>query len=180
MSEFRKANTDYPFFITLPVVGWIDVFTRSDYCDEFLKNLEYCRKNKGLKIYAYCIMSSHIHLIVSADDIKLPGIIRDLKSYTAKRLLKLISEHPTESRKEWMLAKFEKAGRLNPGNDIYQFWQHDNHPIELASFSMFKEKLDYIHNNPVVAGFVTEAYYWKYSSAIDYSGGTGVLEIDFV
>ncbi|WP_224746697.1 transposase [Mucilaginibacter rigui] len=106
MSELRKANSDRPFFLTLPVVGWIDVFTRNDYCDEFIRNLEYCRKNKGLKVYAYCIMSNHIHLIAAHNDGKLPDVIRDLKSYTAKRIIERISNNLQESRKEWLLYLF--------------------------------------------------------------------------
>ncbi|HEY0771809.1 MAG TPA: hypothetical protein VGD31_15900 [Sphingobacteriaceae bacterium] len=61
-----------------------------------------------------------------------------------------------------------------------QFWQQNNKPIELWSAEVIDQKVEYIHNNPVVSGFVTEAYHWRYSSAVDYSGGKGVLEIDFV
>ncbi|WP_354486775.1 transposase [Mucilaginibacter rubeus] len=82
------------------------MFTRSKYCEEFLNNLEFCRKNKGLKVYAYCIMSSHIHLIIEWEEAKLPQIIRDLKSYTAKRIIALITNSYTESRKEWLLYMF--------------------------------------------------------------------------
>lgn len=165
MSEFRKANTDYPFFITLPVVGWIDVFTRSDYCDEFLKNLEYCRKNKGLKVYAYCIMSSHIHLIVSNNEANTSAIIRDLKSYTAKRIIELIETNPTESRKEWMLHLFKYHAKYQKQNSVYQFWQKTSHPIELYTAAVFDQKVDYIHQNPVKAMLVNEESSYVYSSA---------------
>jgi putative transposase len=60
-----------------------------------------------------------------------------------------------------------------------QFWQQNNKPIELWSAEVIDQKIDYIHQNPVMAGFVTEPQYWKYSSAIDYSGGKGLLDIDF-
>jgi REP element-mobilizing transposase RayT len=165
MSEFRKANTDKAFFLTFVVVGWIDVFNRAEYCEEFLNNLDYCRKNKGLRVYAYCIMSSHIHLIVSADDIKLPGIIRDLKSYTAKRLLKLISENPKESRKEWILYQFRYFASSTQQNSEHQFWQKTNHPIELLTAKMFDQKMDYIHDNPVEAMIVSDATAYVHSSA---------------
>ncbi len=92
----------------------------------------------------------------------------------------MIKEHPQESRREWILWMMERAGLKNSNVKTMQFWQQHNKPIELWSPEVIHHKVDYIHNNPVVAGFVTEAHYWKYSSAIEYSGGKGILEIDFV
>lgn len=165
MSEFRKANTDRPFFITLPVIGWIDVFTRNDYCEEFIRNLEYCRKNKGLKVYAYCIMSSHIHLIVSHDNSKLPDVIRDFKSYTAKRFIELIQNHPQESRKEWLLHLFKFFANNTGQNSEYQFWQKTSFPVELITAEVFDQKVNYIHQNPVKAMLVNDETSYVYSSA---------------
>jgi len=165
MSELRKATSDRPFFITLTVVGWIDVFIRSDYCDEIIRNLEYCRKNKGLKIYAYCIMSSHIHLIVANDDNKLPDILRDFKSYTAKRIMAMIEDSPTESRKDWLLYLFKFFAKNSIQNKEYQFWQKTSHPIELISNAVFDQKVNYIHQNPVTVMLVNDAGSFVYSSA---------------
>ena len=165
MSEYRKANTDRPFFVTLPVVGWIDVFTRSEYCLEFINNLEYCRKNKGIKVYAYCIMSSHIHMIVSHHQGKLPDVLRDLKSYTAKRIIELIENNPQESRKEWLLYLFKFYANNTGQNSLYQFWQKTSYPIELISAEVFDQKLDYIHQNPVKSMLVNEVTSYVYSSA---------------
>lgn len=66
MSELRKAINDKPYFVTFTVVGWIDVFTREDYCSTIIESLEFCRKNKGLRIYAYVIMPGHIHAVLEA------------------------------------------------------------------------------------------------------------------
>ena len=99
MSELRKANTDYPYFLTLTVAGWINVFTRDIYTDIIYENLEYCRKNNGLEIFAYVIMSNHIHLIARQKDGKLNDWLRDFTNYTAKKLLSAIEDNPNESRK---------------------------------------------------------------------------------
>jgi REP element-mobilizing transposase RayT len=165
MSELRKANSDRPFFITLTVVGWIDVFIRGEYCEEFLKSLEFCRTNKGLKIYAYCIMSSHIHLIVSCDEAKLPQIIRDLKSFTAKKLIAMIGNNPNESRKDWLLYLFRYFANNSQQNKDHQFWQKTNHPTELITAKVFNQKVDYIHNNPLNSMTVNEPTAYVYSSA---------------
>lgn len=165
MSELRKSNSDRSFFVTLTVAGWIDVFTRNEYCDEIIKNLEYCRQHKGLKVYAYCIMSSHIHLIIANDDERLPDILRDFKSYTAKRLLTMIANNPFESRREWLLYLFEFFGKNSAQNKEYQFWQKTNHPTELFTNTVFDQKMDYIHCNPVTALLVNDESSYVYSSA---------------
>ena len=103
MSEKYKTYSGGIFFITLSVVGWIDIFTRREYADELVDNLNYCSEHKGMKIYSYCIMPSHLHMICSADQLKLSDILRDFKSYSAKRIITLIENNPIESRKEWLL-----------------------------------------------------------------------------
>ena len=116
-------------------------------------------------------MTNHLHLIVRAKEgYLLPDILRDFKKFTSKSLLRAISENPQESRKEWLLRGFTtKSG--------YQFWQVGSHPIELWSNGVIDEKLNYIHQNPVSSGFVFRAEDYLYSSAIDYAGETGLVDV---
>lgn len=83
-------------------------------------------------------------------------------------MLKTIEGNPQESRKEWMLWMFERAGKKNSNVKYRQFWQQNNNPIEIWSLKFFEQKLSYIHNNPVILGFVTDLIDWKYSSARNY------------
>src|SRR5690606_28372353 len=108
------------------------------------------------------------------------GILRDFKKYTSKQLVKAIIDHPGESRKEWLLWMFERAGKKKGNVSRYQFWQHHNKPIELWSTAVIKQKLDYIHNNPVKAGFVSRPEDWKYSSARNFQDDHSVMEIDAI
>ncbi|PSR55413.1 transposase [Adhaeribacter arboris] len=165
MSRAYKTYEGGLFFVTLTVVGWIDVFIRREYCDCLIQNLKYCQEKKGLQLYAYCIMSSHVHLIAAAKIGTLSDILRDFKSYTAKQLLQLIQDNPQESRKEWLLYLFQHFARKNNHNIEFQFWQHHNHPIDLSSNELIEQKLSYIHQNPVNAGLVNEAQDYFYSSA---------------
>ncbi len=181
MSTKYKFNNDEGFyFVSFATVGWIDVFTRQIYRDLFLQSLSYCRKEKGLNIHAWVIMSNHIHLIISSKPkSRLSDTMRDLKKYTSYTLLKEIKESPMESRKEWMLFLFVKAGKQNSNNTNYQFWQQESHPIELDLHSdIFEQKLNYIHENPVEAGIVDLAIDYTYSSARDYQGNKGSIEMD--
>ena len=114
-------------------------------------------------------MSNHVHLIASAKQgFMLTNILRDLKKFTSKQIFKAIKENPGESRKEWMLWMFIRAGKRNSNNKDFQFWQQDNHPIELNTAEMLKQRLDYLHQNPVRAGIVYEPQDYVYSSGIDY------------
>ncbi len=131
-----------------------------------------------MELYAYCFMPSHIHLIFRSADEKPMELLRDFKRHTAKNILFAIENNPVESRKEWMLWMFKRAGNKKGNIATYQFWQHHNNPIELWSPDVIKQKLDYIHKNPVLSGFVTEPTHWKYSSARNFAGDNTVLEID--
>ena len=125
-------------------------------------------------------MSNHVHLIIGTKDKPMEDILRDVKRHTSKKIVEAINENPQESRKEWMMKLFEKAGRDNPNNENFQFWQQGNHPIELWSGKVIDQKLNYLHNNPVVAGWVDEPAHYLYSSARDYAGIKGLLDIQLM
>src|SRR5690606_458083 len=130
-------------------------------------------------VYAFCFMPSHVHLVFRSENEDPSGLLRDLKGFTAKRIIKAIEENPQESRKEWLLWMMEKAGNKNSNVKKRQFWQQHNKPIELWSGKVIKQKIDYIHNNPVVTGFVTDPVDWKYSSARNYyADDETVIKID--
>ena len=157
--KYKFHNPEGLYFVSFATVYWIDVFVREDYFATIADSLDYCRKNKGLngealtegKLYAYCIMTSHLHLIFR-DENKKPGkLLKEFKMYTSKKLMVLIEENIQESRKEWILWMFKRAGSKNSNINERQFWQQHNKPIELWSNKVIKEKLDYVHNNPVEA-----------------------------
>ena len=174
--KYKFYDQDKPYFVTYATVGWIDIFTRVEYKNILLDSLKFCCKNKGLKIYAWCIMTNHVHLIIGTEGDKMENILRDHKRHTSETIIKAIVDNPGESRKEWMLALFKTAGINNSNNTNYQFWQQHNKPIELYTEDVFYQKLEYIHNNPVKAGFVDRPENWLYSSACDYIGVKGLLE----
>ena len=168
-TRYKFGNDEYAHFITLSVVNWIDIFSRECYKKIIIESLKYCIMEKGLILHAWVIMSNHVHLIISAKEgQKQADLVRDFKKFTSKTIIKAIEENIQESRKDWMIWMFKRAGSKNSNNKIYQFWQQDNHPVELSSVEMMQQRLDYLHENPVTAGIVIEAPDYKYSSAIDY------------
>ena len=157
------------YFITSSIVNWIDIFTRKDYSDIIVDALNYCHAHKGLQIHAWCLMSSHLHLLASVAYEKpaLPDIMRDFKKFTSKKIIETI-EAINKSRKSWLLDKFEFAGRFNTKIKDYKVWQDGYHPVACFSKDFLEQKLDYIHNNPVKASLVREPNHYALSSAIDY------------
>lgn len=145
-----------------------------------MDSLRYCQQHKGLELYAWCLMTNHAHLIISSAHDNLSGILRDLKRHTSKSTQKAIQENDQESRREWMLWRFRRAGRRNAHNEQYQFRQQDNHPIELPSNQLRRQRLDYLHRNPVVAGSVDVPEDFLYSSARSYANRPGLLDVLFI
>ena len=177
--SYKFRNEEGLYFVSFATVGWVDVFTRLNYKNILIDSLQYCQKEKGLLLYSWCIMSSHVHLIIQAKEgFKLSDIIRDFKKFTSKSIINAIEENQQESRKEWMLTIFKNSDQYNSNNSIYQFWQQHNKPIELYSPRVIQQKLDYIHNNSVKEGWVMSPEEYLFSSAKNYNCEKGLLEIE--
>jgi putative transposase len=93
----------------------LDIFIRPEYRDVFLESIRYCQRYKGLEVYAYCIMSSHIHTIIARPGKQeLQDVIRDIKKYTSSKIIEAVNNNPQERRRELLMWLFEKAGTFNP------------------------------------------------------------------
>ncbi|MCR9250205.1 MAG: transposase [bacterium] len=180
-SKYTISDHQAPHFITFAVVQWIDALSRPLYKEIILDSLRYCQSEKGLILNAWVLMNNHVHLICSAaEGQNLSDILRDFKKYTSKSLLDEIATSSLESRKDWMLWLFKSNGQKNSNNKNYQFWQQDNRPIQLSTNEMLDQRLHYIHMNPVKEGIVYEAEHYVYSSARDYCGLKGLLNVDMI
>jgi putative transposase len=173
----NKISAGYAYYLTLTIEEWIDVFTRPVYKHIIVDSLNYCASNKGLEIYCWCLMSNHLHLIASAkEDENLSDILRDFKKYTSNALSEAIKEIP-ESRRDWMLNLFWYAGKNKKKIKYFKVWQDGNDAQEIHTTAFLDEKMNYIHHNPVKAELVANPEDYLYSSARDYSGEKGLVEI---
>ena len=179
----RKYNFLSPtgmHYTTSTIVGWIDIFTRQIYRDIVIESLQWCQQHKGLQIYAFVLMTNHIHLVSETKDIPLADVLGTFKRHTAAKIIEAV-EARNESRKEWLLRLFKCYGQKK--GQVYQVWQHENHPIALWSQKVTGQKIDYLHQNPVRAGLVNKASDWRYSSAGQYAGlkiPPPVLEVEVI
>ena len=172
---------DELYFVTSTVVDWIDIFTRPKYKHIILESLAYCQEKKGLRIYAWVLMSNHLHMIVSSGtEVTVSDILRDFKKFTSKRIMAELETDPQESRREWMLDRFRFAGANDKKISKYRFWQEGNHPELIYLHDFFLQKLNYIHNNPVKQEIVARQEDYLYSSAVSYAGDKGLLEVSVV
>jgi|SRR5688572_5520 len=176
----RDQNAIY--FLTPTAVQWLDVFTRMNHKMVVVDSLNYCIDKKGLNVHAWCLMTNHLHLVASArDGYKLSNILRDMKEHTAKEVIRLIEEEP-ESRRENFLDIFKAEGKKDKRISKYKFWQESNHAIELDPFrpDIIDQKLNYIHYNPVEEGIDQYPEEYLFSSARDYAGIKGLVNVEIM
>ncbi len=171
-SRYKIYEPTHPYFITCTVLHWIPIFTRTQSTDILFDSLKFLQKSDNLKITAYVILENHLHMIVSSDDIS--KTMAKFKSYTAKELINLLQKSNAKTILE-QLAFYKKAHKTET---TYQVWQEGIQPKLIVDEKMMIDRINYIHNNPIKRGYVEEAKHWRYSSARDYEGITGLIEIE--
>ena len=175
--NYKFHDPEAAYFVSFAVVDWQDVFTRKEYKQILIDSLSYCQKEKGMEIYAWCIMTNHVHLIFRSTSAYPPQhLLGDFKRFTSRKLIKAIQNNPRESRKEILLKCFRDNATKTSNCTKFQFWRHDNKPIQLWSNKVVYQKIRYIHRNPVEEGYAFRPEDYPYSSAVDYAGEKGMLD----
>lgn len=172
---YKITNQSKVYFLTFQIVGWVDLFTRQRYRDIVVNSLAYCQIHKGLVVYAYVFMSNHIHLLVSSETDNLSGTIRDFKTFTSRQVSNSVQNEP-ESRREWMQMVFNFHGK-NKSRQHNQVWTHDNHAELVYSNKFLRQKIEYIHDNPVRSRIVEKPHHYLYSSARNYADMDSILDV---
>lgn len=156
--RFKVHDPAYPHFITSTVLHWIPVFCRSDYFEVLVDSFRHCIANRGLLVHAFVLMPNHFHAICSQMDGDLVGVIRDIKRYTSHQLTQMLER---DGRNVWLRAMQRAAS----DGAKARLWDEGFHPEQIHSEGFRQQKIDYIHANPVRAGYVEQPQDWKYSSA---------------
>jgi hypothetical protein len=170
-TRYRIVDGASPHFLTCTIVAWLPVFTRPEAVKIILDSWRFLQNRQRLVVYGYVILENHLHLIASAED--LAREIGDFKSFTARQIIDLLATKGEHMFLEQL--KYYKA-RHKTGRD-YQLWQEGSHPQQIQGDEMMRQKLDYVHLNPVKRGYVDEAVHWRYSSARNYAGREGLLQV---
>ena len=175
--KYKVFDGDEVYFVTFTIVGWIKVFEDDNFKQLIIDSIKFYQKNKGLILYAYCIMPNHVHMIVQATGkYTISEILRDLKKITSRSIVRMLEDQRVDGYEE-ILKKFAEAGKLLKRITNFKVWQDGNQAKLIYSNKFLMEKLNYIHNNPVEYGLCSLPWEYKYSSAVNYADKTSLLEV---
>ena len=170
-SRYKICEAQHPHFLTCTVVGWMPIFTRPETVQVVLDSWRFLQEERRLVVYGYVILENHLHWIASAED--LAGEVAHFKSYTARQILDLLEA----KRVQTILRQLKDLKAKHKSDRRYQLWQEGSHPQMIQSDDMMRQKLEYMHNNPVQRGYVDDPTHWRYSSARNYAGQPGLLAV---
>lgn len=170
-SRYKFHENYYPYFCTSSIVGGLPLFMNPSITKIVLDALCYLQNENKVCLYGYVIMPNHLHLI--AEHQELSTKLRAFKSFTGRKII----DHLVEKKNLGLLGDLKSRKLKNHRDSEHQVWQEGLHPKQLFTPKMIRQKMEYIHFNPVKAGFVEIPVHWRYSSAINYEGGEGIIQV---
>jgi REP element-mobilizing transposase RayT len=170
-SRYTITEMDKPHFLTCTIVEWLPLFTRPALVDIVLSTWRFQQANQGLKLYGYVVLENHLHYLAQSPD--LAKSVASFKSFTARNIINQLEQ----SRAESTLQRLRFAKCAHKTDRVYQVWREGTHAEVVYREGVMRQKLDYIHHNPVKRGYVDLGEHWRYSSARDYQGQLGLVEI---
>lgn len=171
-SRYKINEPTTPHFVTCTILHWIPIFTRKESTDIIFESLKYLQQTDNLKVYAYVILENHLHMIIQSNEIT--KSMKKFKAHTAKEILQLLQKNNVITILE-QLAFYKKAHKKDT---TYQLWQEGIQPKQIVDDKMMMDRINYIHNNPVKRGYIDDAKHWRYSSARDYEGVDGLIDVE--
>ena len=178
--KYKVFQGDEAYFVTFTIIEWLKVLENDGYKRIIIDSIQYCQTSKGLIVYGYCIMPNHVHMIIQAvGTYTVSEILRDLKKFTSRAIVRKFEEEKPEGY-VIMLNYFLEAGKPLKRIKKYKVWQDDNRTKLIYSNKFLYEKLNYIHNNPVEYGLCISPWEYKYSSAVNYAGNEGVINVELL
>jgi len=168
--RYRILDPKAPYFLTCTIVQWLPMFTQPANVQILFDSIAFLQRERGLVLYGYVIMENHCHLLAQAPD--LSQSLASFKSFTARQMVERLTQRrsPVLDLLAWHKSR-HKSDRE------HQVWQEGSHPEQVEGEAMMRQKLEYIHNNPVARGYVDDPLHWRYSSARSYAGEPGLIEV---
>jgi REP element-mobilizing transposase RayT len=170
-TRYKIHDNAYPHFFTCTVVEWLPVFTRQEAVQILLDSWSFLRREGRLTLFGYVVLENHTHFIAASDN--LVKEIGDFKSYTARRLIDLLESANAKTILDQLA--FRRARHKHDRE--YQFWQEGSHPQQISNAQIMRQKIEYMHFNPVKRGYVDDPTHWRYSSARNYAQMPGLIDV---
>jgi REP element-mobilizing transposase RayT len=171
-TRYRIFEQEYPYFLTATVVAWLPVFAHAPFVDIVLDSWRFLQRERGVRIFGYVILENHLHWIASATD--LSEQVGRFKSFTARRIIDEMGRRGFSTLLE-ELRYFKLRHKIDQS---HQLWQEGSHPQQIQNEEMMLQKLEYLANNPLRRGYVDDPAHWRYSSARNYAGAKGLLDVE--
>lgn len=170
-SRYRIFETEYPYFITNTIVAWLPVFAYPHLVDIILNSWRFLQRERHVDIFGFVVLENHLHWIARAPD--LTEQIGRFKSYTARCIIDELEKRGAKT----LLDEFAYYKLRHKSDQKHQLWQEGSHPKQIQDDEMMLQKLEYAHNNPLRRGYVDDPCHWRYSSARNYSGQKGIIDV---
>ncbi len=169
--KFVEGYEHSPYFLTATTVNWTPRFSSHALVQILLDSLRFLQTSARPTLYAYVILENHLHLVAASPD--LSAAISSFKFYTARQMIDFLEINKTAH----VLHQLEFYKAMHKTDRTYQVWQEGSHPELIQGEAMVRQKIEYIHNNPVQRGYVDLPIHWRYSSARNYGEMEGLLEV---
>jgi len=170
-TRYHIFDDTYPHFMTCTVVAWLPVFTQPDFAKIVLDSWRFLQAEREIDIMAYVIMENHLHWIAAGP--QLARRVGEFKSFTAKHILAEMEQRGYRTQLQ-ELSFYKQRHKVDQD---YQLWQEGSHPQQISSEAMMWQKIEYSHNNPLRRGYIDDPLAWRYSSARNYAGLPGLIDI---
>ncbi|MGR3176488.1 MAG: REP-associated tyrosine transposase [Candidatus Anammoxibacter sp.] len=172
-TRYKTFEKQQPYFTTMTTVDWLPIFINRNVFEIVTESLKFLIDKEDLKIYAYVVLENHMHMVCASES--LSNVMRRFKSFTARNIIDSLKAHNNIR----LIDRLEFLKKRHKSDQDYQLWQEGYHPQLIQTEDMMKQKIEYIHNNPVKRGYVDKAEYWLFSSARNYIGSDDfVLEVE--
>ncbi len=158
--------------MTQSIVGWLPIFAQPAFVDVVFQSWKFLQSQREVTIHAYVILENHLHWLASGP--QLGKRVGESKSFTARSMINLMSKGLCRG----FLLEFERLKLPQKVEQDYQIWQEGSHPQLIEHEAMMWQKIEYIHNNPLRRGYVSDPTHWMYSSARNYAGLSSYIDID--
>jgi len=170
-TRYRIFENEYPYFLTNTIVAWLPIFSHPPLVEIVLDSWRFLQRERGVDNFGYVILENHLHWIAAAED--LTEQLRRFKSYTARQILDALEKRGNAT----LLQELSFFKLRHKTDQIHQLWQEGSHPQQIRNDSMMLQKLEYMHNNPLRRRYVDDPCHWRYSSARNYTGQKGLIEV---
>jgi REP-associated tyrosine transposase len=166
--RYKILDPSFPYLCTCTIQDWFPLFMNPEIVQIIFDSLKFLQ-SEGLKIYAYVIMENHLHIIVQSDNsVK---FMQRFKSFTATKIVDFMQNNFQQP----LLKQFVHINKIT--HSKHKIWEEGYHPKVIEDYAIMQQKIEYIHNNPVRRGYIDDPTHWIYSSAKNYDGQSGLMDV---